>query len=379
MPLPDVQLPTPHGEGENLPLGRQFHGSQYCICQFLRSEKHVSVYSVCDDDSGAAPIQGLEARVYVLGEVDAKVRKHRLRCIKRLAGRSVAEVRHNNVCIIITRVDVPSSAKPAADEDEVDAMPATAQLGVGSESTGEAAARPLQRTSQQESARVKQQQRRQRARLERRRRAAGEISGAEEDDEIGSDFSRVGFECDGEGVDLGTRPTISQVFREALLVKQVPPESTSLRILESPDFDTTRFYGLVKRSEAKWRRRQEERLRKLCEHIEKGSRAQQQKIMNTAWGSGKSDELQRRLAVSRDWVPIIKQMQSILLNAADNADKMYRDLREEEDSVVEKEPKRAAGIEVILLSIIRGEGYADLLWWESFEPRRDVEGPKETS
>ncbi|KAF3765435.1 hypothetical protein M406DRAFT_105820 [Cryphonectria parasitica EP155] len=65
-------------------------------------QRHAQVYSVVDVESGRSA-DGLEAHVFVLDRSQPEIRKHRLRCIKRMSRRAQLEVQvHNAVIVVIS-------------------------------------------------------------------------------------------------------------------------------------------------------------------------------------------------------------------------------------------------------------------------------------
>lgn len=79
-------------------------------------KKHATVYLVLDTSN--LPVDGLEAHAFTLDVAQPKIRKHRLRCIKRMTPRTKLEVKVQDTVIIIistlSAADNQSSEKTAA-------------------------------------------------------------------------------------------------------------------------------------------------------------------------------------------------------------------------------------------------------------------------
>lgn len=129
------------------------------------SAPHASIYSVFDEQDNCLA-ENLEAHAFILDTSQPKVRKHRLRSIKRMEGRTILRrtVQNSEVVVITTSPrqsgDIPDRLDDAdRDKDGSDASPAHHTKGHARQKT------PYQR----EAARIRQREKRNERRLSRRR------------------------------------------------------------------------------------------------------------------------------------------------------------------------------------------------------------------
>lgn len=116
-------------------------------------EQHAAVYLVLDKSD--MPVEGLEAHAFTLGNTQPKIRKHRLRCIKRMTHRTKLEVRIQDTVIIVISAS-PTICVHYSEQNETIDGRRIAQNG--RKSNREAATKM---PYEQESARIRQRERRQ--------------------------------------------------------------------------------------------------------------------------------------------------------------------------------------------------------------------------
>lgn len=125
---------------------------EWRLGEFLpkQSNRHASVYSVHVQQTGQT-VEDLEAHVFALdpSTIPPKIRKHRLRCIKRMEHRTKLEVRVNDMIVVVIGTSMVVDDGPEKDED-------TSQV------SKQSATKSKSKTDyQRESARIRQQERRQ--------------------------------------------------------------------------------------------------------------------------------------------------------------------------------------------------------------------------
>ncbi|ROV87709.1 hypothetical protein VSDG_09734 [Cytospora chrysosperma] len=158
------------------------------------SAPHASIYSVFDEQNSCLA-ENLEAHAFILDTSQPKIRKHRMRCIKRMEGRTILrKTVHDIEVVVITTSPRPSSGIPDRQDDAdkykdgSDASPAPHTKGHTRQKT------PYQR----EAARIRQRERRNERRLSRRQ----EHSSEESDDQRGSEVSGRELRLDGDDSEI---------------------------------------------------------------------------------------------------------------------------------------------------------------------------------
>ncbi|KAH8753610.1 hypothetical protein F5883DRAFT_574694 [Diaporthe sp. PMI_573] len=121
-------------------------------------QKHATVYLVLD--KAGLPVENLEAHAFALDGTQPKVRKHRLRCIKRMTTRTKLEIRVRDVAIIVISTS-PSTDSETSEKDEMIDGPMA--RGNGLKSDRKAAKKTPYK---QQSARIRQRERRKARRSE---------------------------------------------------------------------------------------------------------------------------------------------------------------------------------------------------------------------
>lgn len=106
-------------------------------------------------DKGDLPVEGLEAHAFVLDGTQPKIRKHRLRCVKRMAHRTRMAVKVQDVFIIVIATRLEAEIQASEKHKMIDM---TVAMHNSPKTDGKVAAKT---TYNQESARIRQKERRQ--------------------------------------------------------------------------------------------------------------------------------------------------------------------------------------------------------------------------
>ncbi|ROW08369.1 hypothetical protein VMCG_03266 [Cytospora schulzeri] len=147
---------------------------------------HANIYSVFDEKSNCLA-DSIEAHVFILDDAQPKIRKHRLRCIKRMEGRTILRKGvHNAEVVVITTSSSPSGNIPDrqdnadTDWEGLDASPVPHMRNNSDRHKKQKT--PYQR----EVARIGQRERRNARRLNQRRQRNSEVTDVERGSEVSS-------------------------------------------------------------------------------------------------------------------------------------------------------------------------------------------------
>ncbi|KUI52920.1 hypothetical protein VP1G_00441 [Cytospora mali] len=130
---------------------------------------HADIYSVFDEENDRLA-EDIEARVYILDSAHPKIRKHRLRCIKRMKTRTILEQKVSNGVVVVIKTSPMSGGNIPDRRDSADTEPGGLDVPPVPH-TKEARSLKKQKTPfQREAARFGQRERRKERRLDRKRR-----------------------------------------------------------------------------------------------------------------------------------------------------------------------------------------------------------------
>lgn len=123
--------------------------------------KHAVVYAVLNLESGQ-PEKDLEAHVFILDRTQPWLRKHRLRCIKRMRKHTKLELKTQEDTIIVIIESQGTNTEAAGEDRTSSPSSSSTDMQLGNEEPHKAAVKNEQKTPyQRESARIRQKERRQ--------------------------------------------------------------------------------------------------------------------------------------------------------------------------------------------------------------------------
>lgn len=133
-------------------------GELLTVDRLIRVENHGYVYRVRNDGL-EDDCSELEARVFLLGGVPPKVRRHRLRCISRLSPRTLVKKTWDAVTVVVVHTKIPRAESRVTESDAVGATPGEKAPESNKEDAEQK--KPSGKTSRQrEAARIRQLNRR---------------------------------------------------------------------------------------------------------------------------------------------------------------------------------------------------------------------------